>query len=326
MNSETGNNEEMSVLIPQIDELFPIEEEGKWGFINSKWQTVIPPTYEDIEPFHEGMAAALKDDKWGYIDLKGNIVLDFMYVKAGSFTDGQAWVRTSTGYSLINQRGDLKQSYSNEMIDEILMYSSGMYAFKKNRKIGYLKKSGDIAIEAKYDEASPFYEDIAMVSQNGTAFYINSEGQEILANKEYSPMGAFSEGLSLVRFGDNKFAYINKFGEIVIQPSNRMGSSFSEGTTVYLDTVKMKHGYMDRSGKEIIPPKYEVALPFKEGLAYVKNGSRAELIDSEGNTRYSLPKDAVADVESYFLYRDFYVINVDGDDKIVKRKTGEIRE
>jgi hypothetical protein len=45
---------------------------------------------------------------------------------------------------------------------------------------------------------------------------------------------------------------------------------FSEG----LADVRhgMKYGYIDRTGKEVIPFEYDVASPFHDGLALVRMG------------------------------------------------------
>lgn len=55
---------------------------------------------------------------------------------------------------------------------------------------------------------------------------------------------------------------------------------FSEG----LCSVKKngKYGYIDTSGKEVIPPKYEWALPFKNSKAEITLNGRKLLINNKG--------------------------------------------
>jgi hypothetical protein len=47
-------------------------------------------------------------------------------------------------------------------------------------------------------------------------------------------------------------------------------------------TVANKYGYIDRSGKMVIPPQYDDVGPFSEGLAYVESKENQGFIDKTG--------------------------------------------
>jgi translation initiation factor 6 (eIF-6) len=49
-----------------------VEINGKYGFIDTKGNLVIPPVYDDAWHFSEGLARVEINGKWGYID-KRNI-------------------------------------------------------------------------------------------------------------------------------------------------------------------------------------------------------------------------------------------------------------
>jgi hypothetical protein len=90
-----------------------------------------------------------------------------------------------------------------------------------------------------------------------------------------------SENLELFQFVRNdKLGYIDRSGKIIIEPKFEGAGNFSEG----LATVKIgeKFGYIDRSGKIIIEPKFEGAENFSEGLATVKIGEKFGYIDRSG--------------------------------------------
>lgn len=44
---------------------------GKWGYINSEQQVVIPARFDDAKEFKNGKAAAKLNGKWGFIDKRG---------------------------------------------------------------------------------------------------------------------------------------------------------------------------------------------------------------------------------------------------------------
>ncbi len=88
----------------------------------------------------------------------------------------------------------------------------------------------------------------------------------------------FSELFRFVR--NDKLGYIDRTGKIVIEPKFEEAENFSEG----LATVKIgeKFGYIDRTGKIAIGPKFDRAENFSEGLATVAIGGKDGCIDKAG--------------------------------------------
>jgi hypothetical protein len=79
-------------------------------------------------------------------------------------------------------------------------------------------------------------------------------------------------------FGEEGF--IDKTGKLVIEPRYANALDFSEG----LGPVRVgaKCGYIDREGREKIPLKFDDARRFREGRAAVKMGDKWGFIDKEG--------------------------------------------
>ena len=69
---------------------------------------------------------------------------------------------------------------------------------------------------------------------------------------------------------DGKWGYIDKTGKEVVpcQYDNALG--FSDGLAVVEKGGKC--GYIDKTGKEVIPCKYDVESDFSDGLAAVGKG------------------------------------------------------
>ncbi|MGH9931600.1 MAG: WG repeat-containing protein, partial [Pyrinomonadaceae bacterium] len=115
---------------------------------------------------------------------------------------------------------------------------------------------------------------------------------------------SFSEGLAAVKIKD-MWGFIDKTGKLVIQPQYIEAWSFSEGLAaaeVPIDRteqppcemrgdppsrywVSKKYGYIDKTGKMVIPPGYEYAGPFVDGLANVSSCRHVSFIDKSGKTR-----------------------------------------
>lgn len=89
-----------------------------------------------------------------------------------------------------------------------------------------------------------------------------------------------SSGELLLIKQDGRYGYIDKTGNIVIEPQFNSPSIFSEG----LAAVKIdgKYGYINKTGKIVIEARFERALQFSAGLASVYVDDKRGYIDSTG--------------------------------------------
>ena len=51
--------------------LFPIAQQGKWGFLDRTGQVVVPPQFTTAWEFSEGRAGVKIKDQFGFIDQTG---------------------------------------------------------------------------------------------------------------------------------------------------------------------------------------------------------------------------------------------------------------
>ena len=89
----------------------------------------------------------------------------------------------------------------------------------------------------------------------------------------------------LYPFSENgKYGYINKTGKVVLPAQFEYAEKFYEGLAV----VKQggKRGFIDATGKMVIPALYDQKIDgyFSEGLACVKLGAKYIYIDKTGKT------------------------------------------
>lgn len=112
---------------------------GRWGYMDKKFQVVVPPTYEGARDFTSGSAAVKLNGKWGYINRKYAVAVPFIYDQADDFDEALAMV-TLDG------------------------------------KKGFIGRSGRVEIEPQFDWAEPFRLGVARVSVGDSFGYIKSSG------------------------------------------------------------------------------------------------------------------------------------------------------
>ncbi|MBX3265737.1 MAG: WG repeat-containing protein [Acidobacteria bacterium] len=270
-----------------------------WGFIDKTGKVAIAPTYEDVGDFSEGLAAVrLPEDTsgwtqtgWIFIDTAGreqfHVDFDIVY----DFSENVALAQGEEAVYLIEKNGNVRKLFSLRDLslgpESRPRFREGLLVVRdvKTGKYGFINAYGEMVIAPNYVDAASFKENVARVT-------INEGGSHLLgfvrkdASLVISPRfdidfdflrnsRDFSEGLAGVALIDDsnlagpQFIFINKAGETIFSTESIDVGNFYEGVTFFFDIKSEKYGYLDSSGRTIIPPRYERADDFSEGLACV---------------------------------------------------------
>ncbi len=152
---------------------------------------------------------------------------------------------------------------------------------------GYMNTDGTWKIEPQFKRAGPYCGDRAAVQRvDGLWVYLDREGQEV--GGPWDGAEAFTEGRGLITSykGGDKFlhGYIDTSGKVVIPVQFAGARLFSGGLAAVL--VGGKWGYIDRDGKMAITPRFAEAEAFRDGRAVVRVGAgwarNSGLIDATG--------------------------------------------
>jgi len=103
------------------------------------------------------------------------------------------------------------------------------------------------------------------------------------AEGDRSSISEFSEGIAIVyKKGDKnyQFGFIDKTGKAIVPPQFDEALGFSEGLAAVL--VKDKWGFIDPSGKMVIQPQFEHVASFSDGLAPIQAKNKWGYIDKTG--------------------------------------------
>ena len=216
------------VYTGKIDDNIPIVAElndNNAGYINTKNEWVIPPTYLYAFAFQQGVARVKKGRNYMYINLKGEpVIQDFdnyviqnfdNYVIEPSDNTYIVGVRKECKYMVYDLNGNLLDTY-----DGFINNWSGnaIFGVKKGGKWGYIDGYGKVIVPFEYEEVNNFSEGLASVRKDGKWGYINPKNEIVIpiefTNKE---VGSFKNG-GAEYYTDRGAGLINLKGEIIAEP------------------------------------------------------------------------------------------------------------
>ena len=250
------------------------------GYIDETGRIVIPPRFVLSSQFSEGLAWIRTETFVGFINHVGNVAFELPDSFSMGFREGLAAVATRTGWGFIDKTGGF---ISTKRYVQVESFSDGLAAVAEGRwkeaKYGFINKTGEVAIPLQFDPShgqletmslSRFTEGLAPVMFGNLYGYIDHKGDTVI-RPIFRDAGQFSEGLASVTTAEGQKGYIDKEGLFVIKLASGRGGQFKEGLATLAVEIggRTKMGYIDRTGKIIMEPKFDVAFDFIDGIAEV---------------------------------------------------------
>ncbi|MCO5268664.1 MAG: WG repeat-containing protein [Brumimicrobium sp.] len=176
----------------------------------------------------------------------------------------------------------------------MVSYSQELALVKEKDLFGYINKSGEEVIKPKFAKAESFSDGYAAAMTSDKKWgYIDVKGEWVI-QPEYQKAKKFNSGWALV-FDGVKWSYVNSKNEKLKVPSADKYFDFQENGIAIITTVDKKVGLIDRSGKYILEPQYEVIKPFSNGRARYKDGAKWGMIDTKGKVVIKAEYDEIGD-------------------------------
>lgn len=280
--------------------------------------------------------------KYGFVDLSGEELVSVRYARIGEFNE--------QGVALINEGGAVNKDGIFEGGKYGFLHVSGKVLiaptysivgeFAENGlawvnvggksddagectggKFGYVDRSGVEIVPAQYDFIGDFGQnDLCWVNKGGKPFVsdkkIDAEIKLLAAReKDKTKIAARREELENELTGGKvdilgnkifggKYGFVNHSGKEVIPVKYQQTSNeFVEGAIWALDK---KYGYIDHDGREITPFAYDGASNFHNGLANVmvldKKEQHYGLINRNGKEITKLEYAAIGEFKNGFAY------------------------
>lgn len=217
--------------------------------------------------------------KYGYVDRTGKVEIDPIFDEAEDFEDLSAVVEINGKYGLINQQGEFvmnpssnyisKEEKGNRIIEiadqQFVIRHSDKKHYPLQEKVDLLQRAGPFFIAWVFPHHSP--------TGKSYQFVVNNHGKRI--SKNFSQLyyqdeeGLFTYGVISIgedpKIWKKSWGLIDTNGNVVLKPTFDYIHDFSEGyAAVELDESR---GTIDKYGKIVIGLGEFSALSINEGLA-----------------------------------------------------------
>lgn len=268
------------------ENIFRIEVDKKFGFIDSNGKIVVEPTFHDaqLSSINSNLIYVSKNGKCGYIDKNGIIKIALQFYECSRFYEDFAIVIDE--FNCIENQLE----YSQSVIDK-----SGNIIFSTKDKTILTYSEGFFVIRNKVQKKCNFNEALQNSNNFGNYGLLNSKGKEIFG-LEFQFISGFKNGLSIVK-SNGKWGILDKNLKIVLPIKYDNISTFVAGYSI----IQLNNE------SAVLNNKLEIVIPF---------GIYLSILDfSEEKTRackYILPRkssdyqcsNVIIDLKGNILFKE----------------------
>jgi hypothetical protein len=201
----------------------------RYGYADRNRKIVIPPQYQEVGDFEEGLAAVKLNGKYGFIDRSGQLVIAYQFDDAELFSEGMAVVRVGKLWGFVDSRGRLAipPRFSGALPFECGVAKVSLSIPGVSITTDFVNREGKRVAMPKFSTACHLSEGLMGVQVKGKWGFKDTH-ENLVIPTQYNDVKPFHEGLAGVKIGD-KWGFINPIGKMIIKPTFHQVDSFSEG-------------------------------------------------------------------------------------------------
>ncbi|MBL7995574.1 WG repeat-containing protein, partial [bacterium] len=304
----------VGIHISAQETLYPIRENGKWGFINKEGAIIIRPQFDWDHAYapENGFIITEKSGKYGLLNSYSEALFDPQFDQPPEFHGRAAWAKKNEAWGLINRNGSW---IVEPAFETVYGFNNGYAKFEKNGKYGLVDSNGIIVIEPVFMEMSYPAEGLIAVDADGGWGYVNAQGKFVIkprfgsaydfhsgyalvivnynrwriidksgnftTEKEFDYLGECGDGLFYAQSGNDK-GIVDHAGEFILKSESCR--YYSKNLIQYEENEKI--GFRNLEGRILLTPQFIMADDIGNGwIAVLDEKNRLGFIDTLGNIR-----------------------------------------
>ena len=299
-----------------IKNTLKITKDGKYGISDNTGKILLKPEYAEVtnlgQDNKEGFIIKSEDGKYGIVDYSNAQVLETKYEEIYKIYGNDFYVVKQDGKtSLIKKDGTVVLNEGFDEISAILKNTENGIIYKKSNKYGVMKTTGEITIEANYDELKETKSGIFIAKKDEKYGVIDLQNNQKVEFK-YQTM-SYNEKADLYIAEDENFnndlldsSYTVKQTGILVELNDEKeyiemsqngeykyyNFKFEEknvtdilsSNTLFLSKKDGKYGFVDKEGNVVVDYIYDDATEQNTyGYAGIKKDGKWGAIDNKGN-------------------------------------------
>lgn len=238
----------------------------KAGVIDKDGNWIIPPQYDEINEFNNGLAVIQDNGKKGVINVKGEIIIPIEYKNIIQEKNYINIIDSKNKEGLADKQGKV---IFPPKFESCWLTPEGFVIIKKKSRYGLADLEGNVLFKPILVSIPPSFGDrknIKVETAGRKYGWIDRKG-ELLGDKWFDGTNDFSDGLAAIKMND-LWGFINQDGELVIEPQFDEVSDFKNGLNVV--SISNHWGLIDKKGDWIVEPIFDEIKEFADGIASAK--------------------------------------------------------
>lgn len=274
-------------------ELYPVEYDGKWGYVDAAGENAIKPQFWEARDFVNGLAVVVnfdKDRKYGCINSEGKYVIPAIYDMAYNCSENRiVTVNYTTNESnahtnILDTANEKVASFDIWLYDDMYAFSHYPYTYKDN----YVLLRSYNGKEFKLANLTGESKTIKSNFENGVNYI--GKGLYVYSPDGYKIICCDVDGKTLIEFQDAMFSYLTS-GAISFQDNILVVPRYykKEGFIVSIYNEKFEQvgnikgeGYYLWHNKDMVAT-YRYDSKIKAGVTTIYNTKGEKMFSLEGN-------------------------------------------
>lgn len=317
--SEGIINRSGEVIVPQQYEYIREHYKGfavvgknfKQGLIDSVGKEILPPVYSGVYTPERNVVVVVSKQKYALFNSKGEKLTDFIYDYMGVNDDPYVIASLGGKTGFLDLNGNQVIAPTDLAIDPFKGNAS-FTAVRKEFKLGYMDRKGQVYFSDQYDEVQPFGEGLFKCKRNGKYGLLNAKREEVIS-PQYEYLHKLSEQLVCVS-QEGKYGFVNTKGDVVIPFAYDRAENFQGEVAVVtkIENGKLKSGFINKKGKLVAPYQYDHIFPFVDGIATVKSGDKYGAVNALGQEIVAVKFDCNTPLSGFTVKDGVVEIMVNG--------------